>query len=158
MKLTCTSSSLAYTGNFIILWGITNLPSKPTNGESYFSKSSGLRFNPLYKSGYIISAPFPWSTRTLLTSYPPIRIVTTKASSCGYNALSLSSSEKPKVSIATILSFLQAWLLFSKSGPETTDVTPEKVPASPLGLAKMTLIVPKLVEELHPFDTQFRAI
>ena len=142
MKLTCTSSSLAYTGNFIILWGITNLPSKPTNGESYFSKSSGLRFNPLYKSGYIISAPFPWSTRTLLTSYPPIRIVTTKASSCGYNALSLSSSKKPKVSIATILAFLQACLLSSKLGHETTDITPKQVPVLPLGLAKMSLIVP----------------
>ena len=81
-------------------------------------------------------------------------MVTTKASSCGWSIPFLSSSGKPKVGIATILAFLQAWLLFSKLGPETTDITPEQVPASPLDLAKMTLIVPNVGEELYPSDTQ----
>jgi len=71
-------------------------------------------------------------------------MVTTKASSCGWNVPSLSSSEKLKVGTTTILAFLQVWLLSSKSGLETTDITLEQVLASPLGLAKMTLIMPRV--------------
>jgi len=36
--------------------GTKMLPSKDPRGLSYFVKSSGLSPNPLYKSGYIISA------------------------------------------------------------------------------------------------------
>ena len=69
-------------------------------------------------------------------------MVTTKASSCDWSVPSLFSFEKPKVGMATILAFLQACLLSSKLGHETTDITPKQVPVLPLGLAKMSLIVP----------------
>ena len=69
-------------------------------------------------------------------------MVTTKASSCGWNVPSLSSSEKPKVGVTPTLAFLDAQLPSSELRPITTDITLEQVPASPLGLANIILIMP----------------
>ena len=83
--------------------GTTILPSKLTKGELYVDKSSGFKPRPLKRSGYIISAALPWSIMTLLTSYPPIQRVTTRASSCGCMVPCLSTSEKLSTSGTFVL-------------------------------------------------------
>ena len=97
----------------------------------------------LYKPGYIISVPLPWSTKTFFTSYPPIWRVTTRVSSWGWKVPTLSSSEKPKVRSASDLTFLDSQTCPSSSGFEATDITPGHEPALRVGVAKITLIVPK---------------
>ena len=71
MKSTSTISEPVYMGSLIWPLGVTVFPSKLTKGESYAIRSSGFRFSPLYKSGYITSTVLPWSTNTLFTSNPP---------------------------------------------------------------------------------------
>ena len=94
IKSTSTTSNPVYTGSLIWPLGTTILPSKLTRGELYVDKSSGFKPSPLKRSGYIISVALPWSIMTLLTSYPPILRVTTRASSCGCMVPYLSTSEK----------------------------------------------------------------
>ena len=142
MKSTSTISELAYTGSLIWPIGMKTFPSKLTKGESQAVKSSGFKFSPLYKSGYIISAPLPWSTNTLFTSYPSILRVTTKASSYGYMVPILFLFEKLKVSwISTLALF--GLKLKSSTYSQATDITLEGWELVLLGAAKMTLIVPK---------------
>ena len=82
---------------------MTTFPSKLIKGELYAVKSSGFRFRPCYRLGYITSTPLPWSTITLFTSYPPILSVITKASSYGCMVPTLSSSEKLNAGRASTL-------------------------------------------------------
>ena len=102
IKLTWTTTSPTCTGSLIIPQGTTILSSKPISGESHMSRSSGFKFSPQYISGYIISALLPWSTSTLLTSQPPILIVTTRASSCGWRVPYLSSSKNLRLGVFAI--------------------------------------------------------
>ena len=60
MKSTSTTLFLVYTGNLITPLGVTIFPSNPAMGTSYLLRSSGFRPSPLYKSGYMILAPFPY--------------------------------------------------------------------------------------------------
>ena len=121
---------------------MTIFPSKLINGESYAVKSSGFKFNPFYRSGYITSALLPWSTITLLMSYPPILRVTTKASSCGCMVPTLSSSKKLNVSQTSNLAFFGVGLASSASDL-AIDITLEgRKPVLPRA-AKMTLMVLK---------------
>ena len=84
IKFTLTTLSPVCTSNQIIPFRIVVFPSNPINETSYWSKYSSLSPRPLNKSGYVIYAPLPWLTVTLLTSNPAICKVTIKASSCGY--------------------------------------------------------------------------
>ena len=113
-------------------------------------KSSGFRFSLLYKSGYIISTPLPWSTDTLFTSYPHILNVTTRASSCGCMVPTLSSFEKLSASRTSTLALLGSRLK-SLAGGRVIDITLEGCKPVLLGATKMTLIVPKGgLEEAFP--------
>ena len=97
-----------------------------------------------------MSAALFWSIITLLTSYPPILSVTTKASSWGYMVPTLSSSEKPKTNGMSILTLLDIDL-YSPAGDRDTNSTLEgQDPVLP-GAAKITFIVPKgNLEEASP--------
>ena len=79
-----------------------------TNGVSYLVRSSSLKSNPLYKSGYMISALLPWLIITLFKRNTPILRVTTSTSPCGYVVPSRSSSSKAIFSLLG-LSFFPRW-------------------------------------------------
>ena len=83
IKVTITSLPSIFTGSEICPSEITIRPSNPTKGVSYLERSSILHPSPLNKSGYITSAPLPWSINTLFAIKPFIWAVTTKALSCG---------------------------------------------------------------------------
>ena len=83
MNATITSLPSIFTRREICPLGATTLPSNPTNSVSYFNRSQFFNLSPLNRFGYIISAPLPWSTITLLTKKPLIQAVITNAPSCG---------------------------------------------------------------------------
>lgn len=91
MKFTITSFPSVSTGKEIYPSGITILPSNPTKGVSYLDKFSVFNPNPLYRLGYIISTPFPWSTNILFITKPPILVVTMRESLCDWVVHSKSS-------------------------------------------------------------------
>ena len=103
---------------------MTTFPSKLTKGELQAVKSSGLKFSLLYKSGYKISAPLPWSTITLFLSYPSIISMTIKASSWGYMVSILSSSKKLSAYWIPILAF-SGFELVSSANSWAIDITLE---------------------------------
>ena len=142
MKSTSTTSEPAYTGSLIWLFGTTTFPSKPNKGESLPVKSSGFKFSPLYKSGYLISASFPWTNNTLFTLYPPILRVTTSASLHGYRVPTLSLSKKLNAGQTSILALFSSRLESSVSGG-ATNITLEGWELVLPGAARMTLIMPK---------------
>ena len=94
MNVTTTSLPSMLMGREIWPWGITTLPSKETNGESYLARSWFFNPSPLNRFGYITSAPLPWFTITLFTKNPLIRAAITNASSYGWIFPSKSSSSK----------------------------------------------------------------
>ena len=59
MKSTSTTFEPVYMGSLIWPFGVTVFPSKLIKGESYAIRSSGFKFSPLYKSGYITSIALP---------------------------------------------------------------------------------------------------
>ena len=119
---------------------MTVFPLKLTRGESQAVRSSGFQFSPLYRSGYIISSALPWSISTLLTSYPPILRVTTKASSWGWMVPILFSFENPKIGRISILALFGP-KLESLAGSRDMDITLYgDDPVLPRA-AKMTLII-----------------
>ena len=59
MKSTSITSERVCMGSLIWPLGVTAFPSKLTKGESYAVRSSGFKFSPLYKSGYITSTALP---------------------------------------------------------------------------------------------------
>ena len=135
------TSELVYMGSLIWPLGETVFPSKLTRGESYVVKSSGFRFDPLYRLGYITSTALPWSTSTLFTSYPPILSVTTRASSWDWMVPILSPSENPSTGEAHFLAFLDSQLSSSVES-WATDITLERQePVLPRAV-RMTFIVP----------------
>ena len=141
MKSTLTTSEPVYMSSLICPFGVTVFPSKLTKGESYAVRSSGFRFSPLYRSGYITSTALPWSTSTLFTSNPPILSVITRASSWGWMVPILSSSENPGTDEAPFLDLLDSRSLSSVES-RAIDITLEgKGPVLP-GAARMTFIVP----------------
>ena len=143
MKLTLTTLSLVCTGNRIIPFGIVVFPLNPINRASYRSTSSSLSPRPLNKLGYIISAPLPWSTITLLTLNLTIRKVTTRASSCGWIVPNLSFSENPMIGCSEILAFLHGASYSNSAICGDTNITPLTGWDSLLRVAKMTFIVPR---------------
>ena len=143
MKFMPTTLSPVYTGNMIIPFGIVVFPSNPIYGASCWSKSSSLSPRPLNKSGYIISAPLPWSTITLLTSNPATHKVTTKASSCGWIIPNLYSLENPMIGCSETLDFLHGTSSSDSAIYGDTNITPLTGWGSILGVAKITFIVPK---------------
>ena len=106
MKFTLTSFPLVTIESFIYHSGTTTLPLNPTNSIAYLLRSSGFKSYPLYKSGYMISAPLPWSIITIFAKNPLIHKVMTKASSHGCNIPFRSSSPKVIGSLFTLSLFL----------------------------------------------------
>ena len=141
MKSTSTTSEPPNTSNLIWPLRMKKFPSKLTKGESYAVRTPGFKFKPLYKFGYIISTPWPWSTITLFTLYPHIRKVTTKASSCGWMIPILSSFKKLSASRISTLALFGSELESSTSC-RAIDITLEGWEPILPGAAKMTLIVP----------------
>ena len=141
MKSTSTISKSVCIGNLIWPLGMTVFPSKLTKKESQAVRSSGFKFSPLYRSGYIISTALPWSTSTLLRSYPYILRVTTKASSWGWMVPILFLFENPNISRISILALFGP-KLESSAGSRDTDITLDREDPVLLRAAKMTLIVP----------------
>lgn len=157
MNSTSTASLPICTGSLIIPLGVTILPLNPTNGESYLLKSSGFKFNLLYKSGYMISALLPSSTNNLFTPYLPIWKVTTRASSWGWKVPTLSLSEKPKVSYTFAITFLDSRTCSFSSDLNAMDMILEEGPTSWLGVTRITLMVPNdghgTASHWYPFPT-----
>lgn len=85
----------------------------------------------------MISALLPWSTSTLLTSNPPIRRVTTNASTWGLKVPTLSSSEKPRTSCGSALVLLGPLSYSSSSGCDEIDIILKEDLAYLFGVTRM---------------------
>ena len=143
MKFTLTSFPSVTIESFIYPSGNTTFPLNPTNGVSYLLKSSAFNPSPLYRLGYIILTLLPWSIMTLFTKNPPIREVTTKATSCGYEVPSKSASPKV-IKSEFFLSFFSSRSIVSVSGEVTTLNMPLRwLTLTLMEVAWMTTIIPR---------------
>ena len=133
MKSTSTTFEPTCTGSLIWPFETTTFPSKPNKDESYTIKSSGFKFSPLYKSGYMVPT-FSHHTPYLKGDH--------RASSCGCMVPTLSSSEKFNASWISILTLVGSKLGFLTGG-RATDITLEGWESVLPRAAKMTLIVSK---------------
>ena len=101
-----------------------------------------------------MSVALPWSIITFFTSYPPILSLTIRASSWGYMAPNLSSSEKPKIRGMSTLALFDAWQCSSIGGQNTDSTLEGQDPVLPRA-AKIMFIVPKgSLEEAFPRSSE----
>lgn len=143
MKSTSTTLLPICIGNLIIPMGVTVFSSNPIKEISYLLRSLGFYPRPLYRSGYMISVPFPWSTITLFTSNLPIWSVTPRALSWGWKVPTLFALEKPRIGSSLLLLHLDFLCSSLAVSCGEMAITPDEVPTSLLGAAKITLMVPK---------------
>ena len=146
MKFTSTSFPSVTIERFICPLGITTFPLNPTSGVSYLLKSFGFNPSPLYRLRYMISIPLPWSIITLFTKNPPIRKVTTKASSCGWDVPSKFVSPK-MIGTKFLLSFFSGrFVAFALGGVTTLNMSLRCLTLTLMEVAWMASIIPRVGE------------
>ena len=129
-------------GSEIYSSGITIRPSNPTRGRSYLERSSFFKPSPLNRSGYMTSAPLPWSINTFFTIKPFIWALTTKASLCGWIVPSRLSSLKAMSSWVGFNFFSEGYSFGQLSTGTTANTPLLLVTRVTLEIAWMTSITP----------------
>lgn len=120
-----------------------SFPLNFASSVSYLLRSLGFNPNPLYRTGYMISTLLHWFIITLLTKKPPILKVTTKASLCGCDVPSKSTSPKVIGFKFFLNFFLGQSITFVLGRVTTLNISLWQLIHTPMEFAWMTSIIPK---------------